>query len=87
MMHGAVPYPGFIAMFFKDEDGWAALTALLRGPSYFGLTVSETIYQYLGLKPSTGSTDAKGDNAAIYIKDVCSWLVCTPDTPIASLLG
>ena len=85
--HGAIPYPGFIAMFPNDQIGWAALTALLRGPFYFGLTVQEAIYKYLGMKPSTGSTDAHGDNATLYIHDVCQWCACTPDTPIAGLLG
>lgn len=85
--HGAVLYAGFIAMFPDDQTGWNALTALLRGTGYFGLTVQETIYRYLGMKPGGTGTDAKGDNATIYIKDVCGWLVCTPDTPIASLLG
>ncbi len=86
IQHGSIAYPGFIAMFPDDQTGWAALTALLKGQFYFGLTVQEAIYRYLGMKPSTGSTDAHGDNATLYIKDVCTWCNCTPDTPIAGLL-
>lgn len=84
--HGALLTASFIAIFPDDATGWSALTALLKAPLYAHGTVDSAIHLWLGLKPGV-ATDAVGDNATTYIKNICEWCGCTPSTPIAGLLG
>ena len=68
-----------------SPPGYAALTALLTDPNYVHDTVGQAINSYLG-HPSTNPL-SKGNNASLYIQDVCEWCDAAPTTPIADLLG
>ena len=73
------------AVFPNQPAGFAALTALLTDPNYVHDTVGQAINSYLG-HPSTNPL-SKGNNASLYIQDVCEWCDAAPTTPIADLLG
>ena len=84
-MYGAIGSVYGYAIFPSDEAGWAALTSLLSAPSYAGLTVFQAINKYC--PPPNGSVLTNGNDPDVYVENVCSWLGCSPDTPIADLLG
>lgn len=73
------------AIWATDAAGAAALLALLTNHSYAADTVEQAINQYLG-HPGTNPLSAGNDPPA-YVNNVCTWLSCAPDTPIAGLLG
>jgi hypothetical protein len=85
-LEGAVGSVYGYAIFLSDQAGWAALTALLSGPDYIGLTVFEAINRYCP-PPVDGNPLTQGNNPDAYLINVCAWLGCSPDTPIAGLLG
>jgi hypothetical protein len=63
VLEGGVPEPRFAA-FPTAEQGWAALNALLAGPSYASLTIEQAINRFA---PSAeNNTDG-------YIAAVCHW--------------
>jgi hypothetical protein len=83
--HGAVGNVGGYAEFPDDASGWAALTALLSGPSYRDLTVEQAIDRYC--PAPAGSTLTEGNQPDVYVQNICEWCDCSPTTPIADLLG
>ena len=92
--HGAVGNVGGYAEFPDDATGWAALTALLSGPSYRDLTVQHWgVLRYLlkaidRYRPApAGSTLTEGNQPDVYVQNICEWCDCSPTTPIADLLG
>lgn len=85
ILHGAFAGdPSPYAVFASDVMGWAALTALLRTPAYATLTVEQAINKYC---PVGAGDLARGNEPSIYVRNVCDWCGCAPDTPIAGLLG
>ena len=72
-------------MFPDDATGQAALTALLQLPLYRGKTVEAAINEYC--PPANGSALTQGNDPDAYVRDVCAWVPCTPDTIIDGLLG
>jgi hypothetical protein len=81
---GALANDRGYARFATDEDGWAALTDLLAGPSYEGLTVEAAINKYC---PAGNGTLSAGNLPDVYVQHVCEWLDCAPSTIIDGLLG
>lgn len=75
----------FYACFPDDATGFAALLALLSGPAYKGKTVEVAINRYC--PPPDGSELTDGNNPDVYVKNVCAWCRCSPDTIIDGLLG
>jgi hypothetical protein len=73
------------AIFPTDEDGEAALTALLQTPLYKGKSVEAAINEYC--PPPNGHALTEGNDPDAYVRDVCSWVPCTPDTVIDGLLA
>jgi hypothetical protein len=85
IMHGSTTSIHGYALFPDDTSGWVALSALLHGTAYKDLTVEQAINKYC--PPPDGSPLTKGNQPDEYVKNVCSWLGVTPDTPIIGLLG
>ena len=83
--HGAIGAIHGYAVFSNDDAGWAALTALLKGPGYSGLTVLRAIEKFC--PPPNGSPMTEGNEAEVYVENVCDWLGVDQDTSIAGLLG
>lgn len=52
------------AIFPSAEDGFAALNALLRGPSYINLTIEEAVNRY---------APPVENNTNLYVAAVCHW--------------
>jgi hypothetical protein len=101
--HGAtcieVIPPGYhetprFACFPDDTTGFAAMRALLEVPGtfvttpaggriliegYAGATLREALFRY--------APPADHNDTSAYESAVCTWLGCTPDTPICNLLG
>jgi hypothetical protein len=72
------------AVFPSQDAGFAALTDLLTDPTYDHDTVEQAINTYLG-HPSANPL-SKGNDAPVYIQNVCEWCDCLPTTPIVDLL-
>lgn len=75
--HGATGSDGRFAIFPDAATGFAALTDLLKSPSYINLTVEQAINRYA--PPSE-------NNTVNYVNVVCGWVGCTPQTPIKELI-
>jgi hypothetical protein len=76
--HGAIRSDGRFAVFPDDETGFTAMTALLSGPVYAGLTISEAIAKWA--PPNENDT-------LMYTALVCSWANCKPTDLLASVLA
>jgi hypothetical protein len=84
--HGATGSGAGYAVFPDEETGWAALRTLLSGPAYKGLTVEVAINRYCP-PPVTDQPLTEGNNPDVYVRNVCAWCGCTPQTVIDGLLG
>lgn len=77
--HGATDVAGRFAVFPDNKTGWAALTALLKTPSYANGTVQEAVYKWA--PPSDNNETDQ------YLTNVLRWTGLSSDTPIAQVLG
>jgi len=75
--HGAISSDGRFAIFPDAATGFAALHALLTGPAYRGLTVSQAINKY---------APPNENNTVNYVNSICRWVGCKPTDIIDSLL-
>lgn len=75
--HGALASDGRFAIFPDDETGFAAMKALLSGPSYEGMTVEEALNKW--------APPVENDVSA-YLENVCKWVGCQPSDLIGPLL-
>lgn len=73
------------AIFPSDQAGWEALTCLLGAPLYKGKTVEAAINEYC--PPPNGHALTEGNEPDAYVKDVCAWCGCGPQTVIDGLLA
>lgn len=69
---------GRFAVFPSPEVGFAAMNALLSGPSYQGMTVAEALNKW--------APPGDGNNESAYLDGVCQMTGCEPDTMIDGLL-
>ncbi len=77
LAHGATGSDGRFARFASAEDGFQAMRALFLQPAYVGLDVAEALNRWA--PPIENQTNA-------YIANVCRWVGCQPNDPIAGLL-
>lgn len=83
--HGAVGSARGYAIFPDDASGWKALTDLLSGPAYKGKSVEVAINRYC--PPPNGDDLTINNDPDAYVRNICVWCQCTPDTIIDGLLG
>lgn len=76
--HGADGADGRFAHFPSADTGLTALRALLT-EHYIGLSVAAALAKY--------APGCENDTAA-YVRNVCAWMACTPETIVtAELIG
>ena len=75
--HGATGTDGRFAIFPTVDSGYAAMRALLQ-EKYAGLTLEEALNIY---------APPVENNTNLYLKDVCSFVGCSPTDSIDTLLG
>lgn len=76
--HGAIGTDGRFAIFPDDPTGFAALTALLSGPAYQGLTVEQAINRY---------APPVENNTSRYVHLICEWANVQPNTLLSSVFA
>lgn len=75
--HGATHGDPRFAIFPTAEEGFAALTSLLKSSGYNTLTVEEAINRY---------APPVENNTTNYVADICEWVGCSPTTLVNTLV-
>lgn len=78
-LEAATPYrKARFSVFPSLDQGYAALAHLLQFPLYRGKTVHEVLNEF--------APPSDGNNTSSYEANVCSWVGCSPDTIVDTLL-
>lgn len=75
---GAVSGDPRFAIFPTAECGFAALEALLKAPSYIGLTIEQAVNRF---------APASENNVGMYVAACCHWTGRQPGDVLSSFLG